>query len=447
MRLENINPKTSNLLSSVLHHLSTNLPTLLLPHPLRLTIYTSRNPTSNVCNIPVVIFRIFKNANSQADGNVSSPVFRLLPTTSPHSLESKFISMDLNPPKVDTEPSQTEPTSPQFNPYMGNNEIMEWRKKTEDFNSELTDTNKAIGELFLAIVAGNDVLIRQILMHGVGFALRLPAPAAESPQHSEPRARRVIQQAPGLCGPKIVELVLAQSTRLAIHEMSVGEDGEFERTKEWTTILHWAVGRSYQYILKVAMEKMHADIDQKDYRGRTALHIAILTNNFGAVKTLKTYGAGMDAKDRYGRTPLQVAILTMASMPRQVQEEKFDPPLIIWFLLEGKKDTNFKDQDGTPLLHLAVRYKHVMLVTDLVYSDGESNLQIDINARDEYGRTALHEAARTGNKKIAKILLNYGADVMIKDNLGMTAERSIASWCGKEENTKLKKLLATGEEN
>jgi len=45
----------------------------------------------------------------------------------------------------------------------------------------------------------------------------------------------------------------------------------------------------------------------------------------------------------------------------------------------------------------------------------------DINTKNQHGRTALIEAARTGDHQIAKILIDMGASINVKDNYDATA--------------------------
>jgi len=46
---------------------------------------------------------------------------------------------------------------------------------------------------------------------------------------------------------------------------------------------------------------------------------------------------------------------------------------------------------------------------------------IDVNMRDEHGRTALMVAAEKGYPEIAELLIDYGADVNARDNHGRDA--------------------------
>ncbi|EKX34971.1 hypothetical protein GUITHDRAFT_42184, partial [Guillardia theta CCMP2712] len=51
-----------------------------------------------------------------------------------------------------------------------------------------------------------------------------------------------------------------------------------------------------------------ANIDEKNYDGRTVLHIACAEGNYRMVEVLLNHGADKNIKDRWGNTPLQEAI-------------------------------------------------------------------------------------------------------------------------------------------
>ena len=46
---------------------------------------------------------------------------------------------------------------------------------------------------------------------------------------------------------------------------------------------------------------------------------------------------------------------------------------------------------------------------------------VDINIRDEYGKTALRYAVENGHLEVVKYLIDKGADINVKDNYGKTA--------------------------
>ena len=53
-------------------------------------------------------------------------------------------------------------------------------------------------------------------------------------------------------------------------------------------------------------------------------------------------------------------------------------------------------------------------------SDEVSTKVVDLNARDEFGRTRLHYAALKGDVRGIKLLLDAGADMHAQDNVGWT---------------------------
>ncbi|KAF8350152.1 ankyrin repeat-containing domain protein, partial [Amanita rubescens] len=66
----------------------------------------------------------------------------------------------------------------------------------------------------------------------------------------------------------------------------------------------------------------------------------------------------------------------------------------------------------------------------------EKNLNVDLNARDEFKYTALHLAADRGNVQAVKLLLAKGADQSLKDPDNLTA-RELAETAGHEDVVKL----------
>ena len=100
-------------------------------------------------------------------------------------------------------------------------------------------------------------------------------------------------------------------------------------------------------------------------------------------------------------------------------------------LLEHCADVNAKDEDGKTALMLAVRGSNSRLddflrkneIINDIYSV-EKVIQVllehgaDVNAKDEYGKTALMLAAENGRAKIARLLLEHKAATNVQTTIG-----------------------------
>ena len=91
---------------------------------------------------------------------------------------------------------------------------------------------------------------------------------------------------------------------------------------------------------------------------------------------------------------------------------------------------NFKDEHGKPALIIAssvdeetetVPKGSFDLVNLLLRYGREGRYRIKIDARDNKGNTALIMAARNGQSRIVKLLIDNGANVNAKNNEGYTA--------------------------
>lgn len=126
-------------------------------------------------------------------------------------------------------------------------------------------------------------------------------------------------------------------------------------------MLHHAVGQNNLLLLESALME-GVDIEQRDYLRRTALHIATLKADKVATGVLIASAAEVDDMDRFSRTPLQEARRIFGQTPRRLQSGS---RAVIWLLLQNG-DLQFKDEQGVPLLNLAIRYKHLGLVQTLL---------------------------------------------------------------------------------
>ena len=145
--------------------------------------------------------------------------------------------------------------------------------------------------------------------------------------------------------------------------------------------------------------KQGADSNEKDAGGRTPLHWACQEGHIEIIRLLIESGALVDASDDLGFTPLVVA--AGEGNCEAVRE-----------LLMGGAHADVRvhsNSDGNAL-HLACAWDRFDVVKLLVE---KSN--VDINARDRDGKTPLGavmepgSTGETGNKKLAKYLIDHGA--------------------------------------
>ncbi len=191
-------------------------------------------------------------------------------------------------------------------------------------------------------------------------------------------------------------------------------------------VLHWAG----QPEAALALLNAGADVNLRDRRGRTALHLTTghWVPNAESVRVMLDAGAELDARSLNGRTPLHEAIeqrrleivrvLLDAGATVDLADDNANTPLslaqgagprFVQTLLEA----GARDRGMTPLPRAAERgeiEKVAVLIAEGVDTD-------------EYGPrrvTALHLASRHGHVEIVKILLRAGARVDLSDEAGFT---------------------------
>ena len=96
-----------------------------------------------------------------------------------------------------------------------------------------------------------------------------------------------------------------------------------------------------------------------------------------------------------------------------------DHPKIIELLLERESDMSERGDYGQTLLHLSVISKGRV---DAILRHMKRNrlVKMDIDIRDSHGRTPLHYVAAACNVEVVNLLIQSGADVMLKDDRGAT---------------------------
>jgi len=147
------------------------------------------------------------------------------------------------------------------------------------------------------------------------------------------------------------------------------------------------------------------EVNARNAKGRTALHMAVMGWSFDAVVLLIGKGADVNARDAAGDTPVMIAVRKgRADMTRA--------------LVEAGADVGVKDVTGGTLLHAAVLSMEpgdsAAVLSPLIAGG------VDVNAVAKADFTALHCAARDGLVRAAELLVAAGADVNAKTDSGMT---------------------------
>jgi ankyrin repeat protein len=88
--------------------------------------------------------------------------------------------------------------------------------------------------------------------------------------------------------------------------------------------------------------------------------------------------------------------------------------LTMEFLLDKGVDINVRDNNGKTPLHDAAGLGNLKAMEFLL------DKGVDINVRDNNGKTPLHDAAGLGNLKAMEFLLDKGVDINVRDNNGRT---------------------------
>lgn len=180
-------------------------------------------------------------------------------------------------------------------------------------------------------------------------------------------------------------------------------------------------------------ERLEA-LEARDIDGRSPMQLAMINGHKQGALKLITYGCDVNNKDKDGSTILHSA--AASNIPMTVQE-----------IIYKGGDVNAETKEGYTPLHLAL-YSRDKRTVDILVNYG-SNLSewkikdesepflaaelgnmklftsiirnVDINAKDREGNTALHYACIANNMDIAEAIIKRGGRLDIKNNTGKLA--------------------------
>ncbi|CAF1268232.1 unnamed protein product [Rotaria sordida] len=151
--------------------------------------------------------------------------------------------------------------------------------------------------------------------------------------------------------------------------------------------------------------------DFEHFNKQTALWLAVRSKHLNVVRTLVSLGkANVNQKADYDYTTSNRTPLYLACFNGQLKMVKY--------LVENGADLYHTDKNDSTSLMIASHYGHDDIVQYLLsFGDSSSHL---LNAVNNKGSTALHEAAGSGKLSTIKLFLEQYHAKIVKDNNGYT---------------------------
>ncbi|KAL6812087.1 ankyrin repeat-containing domain protein [Trichoderma sp. SZMC 28015] len=168
--------------------------------------------------------------------------------------------------------------------------------------------------------------------------------------------------------------------------------------------------------------KHKADLKNTDHRGNTPLHCAAYYGAWGDVELLLKWHARINATNTNGRTALHQAVSSDSCAYHNIRSAKHE--MTVKVLVKNNANIEAADKDGKTPLHLAIESRHKDAARFLL------KRKANVNATDLSGKTPLFyaiECLRLGEtpeiiEQLVQLLLDYGANVQVTDNLGRTVQ-------------------------
>ncbi|XP_052453650.1 ankyrin repeat domain-containing protein 7-like isoform X2 [Carassius gibelio] len=188
-------------------------------------------------------------------------------------------------------------------------------------------------------------------------------------------------------------------------------------------------------VVKLRQLAKKNDLNQLDKENRTALHIACACEHTDVVHFLVENKEKLNLCDNQNRSALMKAV--QCEQDRSISlllEHEADPSLVdisgntalhlatripslsvVLQLLEHSANINAPNKDGNTPLMLAVMENHTDM-TELLLKEGA-----DVNVKNQEPRSALIAACK-GQISMVRLLLQYDADITVKDDKGWSSD-------------------------
>jgi ankyrin len=323
--------------------------------------------------------------------------------------------------------------------------MMAVKKEDEDLVRRLLDRGADVHHLSrdgmcalrIAVLRGNQPIARRLLNAGANVSApfankETPVEVAEREGHKELAAYLRKREARLAACMDILEVVARgdhERVKEIVAQVPRSINVHSARSR-WTPLL--IAVRAGQLEIAVTLLEHGADVHARSQDGKSAIAFAVDAGDLAMVKALLEGGARIDQIDAEGtdlRTYAEAqnqpgTVEFVDSFVRQqaagfnlfqaVTED--DPPRALTLLREdpGCVDARTRHERWTPLMQ-AVRDDNVPMARLLMEYKAQVNLT---NSR---GMTALMYASRNGNLELVRMLVNAGADVRIRSRDGNTA--------------------------
>ena len=199
--------------------------------------------------------------------------------------------------------------------------------------------------------------------------------------------------------------------------------------------LHRAANRGSQEVAKMLIDA-GADVNFQDRAGNTPLSYATFTGDNDTIDLLIKSGAHVNTTNVKGNTPLLTALhkgyfdtaelLVIAGANVNAYDAEGETPLLLavrgddfrtsTLLLLKNADPNAENKHKETALILAASNENLYIMKEIL-----KKKEVNVNAQDLLGNTALILAAISGDANMCRALLDAGANQNLADKSGSSA--------------------------
>ncbi|CAB0044230.1 unnamed protein product [Trichogramma brassicae] len=194
-------------------------------------------------------------------------------------------------------------------------------------------------------------------------------------------------------------------------EPEVDEDGK-PQLRRTTALHHCAESEKYCRELVVNLFKVFKrfDVNYVDESGFTHFHVACKRGCHDVVERFLERGQDPDCPlPKTGDSPLHLAVISCDDTTKVVKS-----------LLRRGANPNLANHAGSTRVHIIASNGHEDTAKFFFKICDDLQLSVDIDAKDELGRTALHWALVCCKKQLAEFLWKRGADLNVACKKGKT---------------------------